>query len=100
MPSVQRVHDVLQDQGGVVLTIAIDGDAQTAGASYRAKHRYSVPMLIDGDMEVARAFGVRGVPMTYVVNHQGVIVAAGFGPIDMDRPEFRAYIQALLAQPG
>jgi peroxiredoxin len=100
MPSVQRAHDALQDQGSAVLTIAVDGNGQQAVSAYRAKHPYTMPMLIDTGMEVARTFGVRGVPTTYVVNRQGLIVAAGFGPIDLDRPEFRAYIQALLAQPG
>jgi hypothetical protein len=50
-------------------------------------------------MEVARKFGVRGVPSTYVINRQGAIVAHGFGPVDFDSPAFGQYLQALTAEP-
>lgn len=100
MPSVQRVHDILKDSDAVVLAISVDGSGQSAVQPYIAKHGYTLPTLIDTSMEVARQFGVRGVPSTYVVNRLGKIVAAGFGPINFDHPEFHAYIQALLAQPG
>jgi hypothetical protein len=36
--------------------------------------------------------------MTYIINRQGAVVASGFGAIDFDRPEFRTYLQALIAQ--
>jgi hypothetical protein len=50
-------------------------------------------------MEVARQFGVRGTPTTVVVNRSGQIVARGLGPFDLESPEFKQYLQALLAQP-
>jgi hypothetical protein len=50
-------------------------------------------------MEIARKFGVRGVPTTYVINRQGAIMAHGFGPIDFDSPAFVQYIQTLAAEP-
>jgi peroxiredoxin len=100
MPSVQRAHEALQDQDAVVLTISVDGGGMSAVKPYIAKHGYTVPTLIDTGMEVARKFRARGVPTTYIVDRQGKIVASGFGPINFDRPEFREYIQALLAQPG
>ena len=100
MPSVQRAHDTLQNQDAVVLAISVDGGGMNAVKPYIAKHGYTMPTLIDTGMEVARKFGARGVPTTYIVDRHGKIVASGFGPIDFDRPEFREYIQALLAQPG
>jgi peroxiredoxin len=100
MPSVQRAHETLPEQDVVVLAISVDGGGMSAVKSYIAKHGYTMPALIDTGMEVARKFGARGVPTTYIVDRHGKIVASGFGPIDFDRPEFREYIQALLAQPG
>ena len=48
---------------------------------------------------MARQFGVRDVPTTYVINCHGAIVAHGFGPVDFDSPAFVQYIQALTAEP-
>jgi peroxiredoxin len=100
MPSVQRAHETLQDQDVVVLAISVDGGGMNTVRSFITKHGYTMPTLIDTGMEVARQFGARGVPTTYIVDRHGKIVASGFGPIDFDRSEFKEYIQALLAQPG
>jgi peroxiredoxin len=100
MPSVQRAHETLQEQDVVVLAISVDGGGMNAVKPFMAKHGYTMPTLIDTGMEVARQLGVRGVPTTYIVDRHGKIVASGFGPVDFDRPEFKQYVQALLAQPG
>jgi hypothetical protein len=49
-------------------------------------------------MEVARAFRIRGIPATLIIDRKGAIVAQGHGALDFDRPDFRQYVQALLAQ--
>ena len=95
MPSVQRAHDTLRKNGIAVLTVSLDGTGEKAVKPFMAKHGYTVPTLVDQQMEVARAFGVRGVPSTVVVDRQGVIVARGFGPLDINATEFRQYAQRL-----
>ena len=95
MPSVQRAHDTLRKNGIAVLTVSVDGLGVQAVKPFMAKHGYTVPALVDQQMEVARAFGVRGVPSTVVIDRQGMIVARGFGPLDIDAPEFRQYVQRI-----
>jgi peroxiredoxin len=99
MPSVQRVHNDWHDKGVVMLAISIDGGGPKTVQAFLEKKGYTMPIAVDSDMEVARQFGVRGVPMTYVISRQGTIVASGFGPVDFDRPEFKAYLQTLVEQP-
>jgi len=95
---VQRVYDTWKDKGVAVLGISIDGGGETVVKSYLAEHGYSFPVLIDQRMEVARQFGVRGVPFTFVINREGKIVARSFGPFDLASPAFATYIEQLLAQ--
>lgn len=91
----------MQNQDVVILPISIDGSGESAVKPYMAKNGLTFPTLIDQRMEVARQFGVRGTPTTVVVNRAGKIVARGMGPFDLDSPEFKQYLQALLAQsPG
>ena len=99
MPSVQRVHETFKDKDVVVLAISVDGGGEKAVQSFMAKRGYTFTTPVDVGMEIARKFGVRGVPTTYVINRQGAIVAHGFGPVDFDSPAFVQYIQALAAQP-
>ena len=65
---------------------------------YLTQHGYTIPTLLDAKMEVARAFGIRGIPATLIIDRQGTIVAQGHGVLDFDRPDFRQYVQALLEQ--
>jgi len=99
MPSVQRVHETFKDKDVVVLAISVDGGGEKAVKSFMTKRGYTFTTPVDVGMEIARQFGVRGVPTTYVINRQGAIVAHGFGPVDFDSPAFVQYIQALAAQP-
>jgi peroxiredoxin len=95
MPSVQKVHEQLQEKDVVVIAISIDGLGERAVKPFMAEHGYTFPSLIDQTMQVARQFGVRLVPTTYVVNPEGMIVGAGVGPLDLADPEFVPYLEAL-----
>jgi len=97
MPSVQRAHETFKGQDAVMLSISIDGDGRPTVKRYVDKHSFTMPILVDTDMKIARQFGARGVPTTFVVDRQGKVVASGFGPIDFDAPAFRDYIRALLS---
>ena len=99
MPSVQRVHETFKDKDVVVLAISVDGGGEKAVKSFMTKRGYTFTTPVDVGMDIARKFGVRGVPTTYVINRQGAIVAHGFGPVDFDSPAFVQYIQTLVAEP-
>ena len=96
---MQRVHEAFRDKDVVVLAISVDGGGEKAVKSFMAKRGYTFTTPVDVRMDIARKFGVRGVPTTYVINRQGAIVAHGFGPVDFDSPAFVQYIQALAAEP-
>jgi peroxiredoxin len=101
MPSVQRAHEAFKDQDAVMLSISIDGEGTPTVKRYVDKHGFSMPVLVDAEMKIARQFGARGVPTTIIVDRQGKMVASGNGPVDFDAPAFRGYIQTLLsASPG
>jgi len=96
---VQRVHEAFRGKDVVVLAISVDGGGEKAVKSFMAKRGYTFTTPVDVRMDIARKFGVRGVPTTYVINRQGAIVAHGFGPVDFDSPAFVQYIEALAAEP-
>jgi peroxiredoxin len=97
MPSVQKAHERFQDRDVVILVISIDGKGERAVAPFMTQHGYTFPSLVDQRMEVARKFGMRLVPTTYVLNREGAIVGAGYGPIDVAGPEFVQFLEALLS---
>jgi alkyl hydroperoxide reductase subunit AhpC len=95
MPSVQRAHNELKQDGIQVITVSIDGTGEAAVKPIFAKGGYTMPALLDLNMQVARGFGVRGVPSTVVVDAKGMIRARTMGHIDFDGPELRNYARGL-----
>jgi peroxiredoxin len=98
MPSVQRAHNELKKDGIQVITISIDGTGEAAVKPVFAKGGYTLPALIDQKMQVARSFGVRGVPFTVIVDRKGMINARGLGHVDFDGQVLRKYVRALAQQ--
>lgn len=96
---MQKAHETLQDKDVVFLAISIDGGGEEVVKPFVAKQGYTFPVLIDARMEVARAFGTRALPTTYVIDRNGKVVASGFGPVEFASPEFMQYIEAVMAQP-
>lgn len=96
MPSVQKAHDQYREQDVAVLTISIDGRGEGAVAPFMTEHGYTFLSLIDQRMEVARQFGMRLVPTTYVLNRDGRIVGAGYGPIDLAGQTFIEFLRGVL----
>ncbi len=95
MPSVQRAHNELKKDGIHVITISIDGTGEAAVKPVFAKGGYTMPALIDQNMNVARGFGVRGVPSTVIIDNKGMINARGLGHVDFDGDVLRKYVRAL-----
>lgn len=95
MPSVQRAHNELKKDGIEVITISIDGTGEAAVKPVFAKGGYTMPALIDQNMNVARGFGVRGVPSTVIIDNKGMINARGLGHVDFDGQVLRKYVRAL-----
>lgn len=95
MPSVQRAHNELKKDGIQVITVSIDGTGEAAVRPVFAKGGYTIPALLDLNMDMARGFGVRGVPSTVVIDAKGMIRARTTGHIDFDGAELRNFARNL-----
>lgn len=95
MPAVQRAQDELKKDGIAVITISIDGTGATAVRPVFERGGYTLTALLDQNMDVARNFGVRGVPFTVIVDNKGMINARGLGHVDFNGPALRDYVRAL-----
>ncbi len=75
---------MLKKDGIHVITVSIDGTGEAAVKPIFAKGGYTLPALLDQDMEVSRGFGVRGVPTTVVVDSKGMITSRTLGHVDFN----------------
>jgi cytochrome c biogenesis protein CcmG, thiol:disulfide interchange protein DsbE len=72
MAALEPVYRRLQAQGFKILAVNVRQDAETAGAFVR-KLGISYETLLDASGEVARAYGVQGLPTTFFVDGDGIL---------------------------
>ena len=70
-----------QDSGVVVIGVNFE-DSTGAAHSYVRAHGVTYPVVEDAGSQAALAYGLRGVPETFVVNQSGRVVNRVFGAVD------------------
>lgn len=81
MKAIENVYQRHKDKGLSVLAINAGQDKSTIEAFIR-KVGFTYPTLLDEKSEIARRYGVVGLPTTYFVDAKGVIRAKIIGEAD------------------
>jgi cytochrome c biogenesis protein CcmG/thiol:disulfide interchange protein DsbE len=76
-----RMWQQFQDSGVVVVGVNFE-DTAGAARNYVRSADVTYPVVADSDSRTALAYGLRGVPETFVVNRSGRVVSRVIGPID------------------
>lgn len=86
MPALENLHAKYRRAGLVLLGINLDDDAERAREMAQTL-RVSYSMLLDVRKDVARSYEVAAMPLTVLIDREGVVrfVAEGFKPGDEAR---------------
>jgi thiol-disulfide isomerase/thioredoxin len=95
MPALERLHQKYQSQDLAVLSIDLKESADQVKAFFQ-KHGLSFPALLDQDGSVFRDYLVAGMPTTYLIGRDGIMLARGVGGRDWTRSEALQLIQELI----
>lgn len=71
MPHIQKVHENYRDQGLVVL--AISSEPPEEPRKFVKANGYTFTVLTDPGSKVGRAYGVRNIPTTFIVDPEGMV---------------------------
>jgi len=98
MPLFERLHQDFVAQGLTVLGINVHEETQRI-EQYAREFGLTFPLVVDPGGEISRAYGVVGLPTTFLVGRDGRPVALAIGSRAWGSAEARALIQALLMEP-
>lgn len=93
LPEMQAVYDAYRDRGFVILAVDV-AEPREEVAPFVDELELTFPVLLDKETEVARSYRVRGLPTSYFLDQDGVIIGKQLGPID------EAWIEGYLAEAG
>ncbi len=97
MPSLGALQSAKGGADFAVVTVATGRNAVPAITDFFTEAGVQhLPVLRDPKMELARAMGVAGLPVTVILNPEGQEVGRMIGDADWNAPEAHALIAALL----
>ena len=79
MPDLDEVYKILGPDRLAVLAVSMGEEIERV-RKFVKKWEYSFPIMADPKMEITRLYGVRNIPVTYLVDPSGVIIGRALGP--------------------
>jgi peroxiredoxin len=81
LPPIQKFSEGRTDQL-VILLAAIDGEKEKKVRRLINENKITLPVLLDPKAKTARSYGVNFVPVSFLINHEGLIVGTVVGERD------------------
>jgi peroxiredoxin len=95
MPMMENLWRRHRARSFVMLAVSTDA-TPSAVPPFIAQQGFTFPVTLDAGQELARAYGLRGLPMSVIVDPAGNVVARAIGPRDWDSPVANALIEGLM----
>ena len=99
MPMFERLHREFAAKGLSVIGINAR-EGTPAIRAYAKEIRLTFPLILDPKGEINAAYGVIGLPATFLIGRDGRAVARAVGSRDWGNASAKGIIQALLAEPA
>ncbi|MEE8074244.1 MAG: TlpA disulfide reductase family protein [Candidatus Binatia bacterium] len=95
MPSMERLYQQLRGKGLVMLAVDMQ-ESENLVKAFINDFKLSFPALLDRDGDISFLYGVRGLPTTYIIDHEGQIIGKAVGPRDWASQDALKLFQSLL----
>jgi peroxiredoxin len=99
MPSLEKLYQEFKAENFAILAVSIDSAGIKAVAPFMKKHGLTFTALIDSQAAVRASYKTTGVPETFIINKQGILVKKVIGPLNWAAPEILRYIRKLIQEP-
>jgi cytochrome c biogenesis protein CcmG, thiol:disulfide interchange protein DsbE len=96
MPSLERLHRRLAGTDFRVVAVSIDEDGDSVVAAFARELGLSFEILHDQTGAIKRDYQATGVPESWVINRDGVIIKKVIGASEWDGPVNETLIRRLL----
>jgi len=92
IPSMMRLNTAMAGKPFRMLCVSIDDGGKVAVEEFFRTSGFSLPALMDTDKRAGKLYGLTGVPETFVIDRNGVILKKVVGAMEWDRPEVIAFL--------
>jgi len=95
MPAMERLYQQFKDKGFVILAVSVK-DSRKDSLTFVKELKISYPTALDPEGDVGQLYSVWGLPVTYLIDPKGIVLARAWGPADWYGANARGLISSLL----
>jgi thiol-disulfide isomerase/thioredoxin len=96
IPSMMKLNSLMTGKPFQMVAVSIDEGGVPAIESFFKTSGQTLPAYTDPDGRGAKAYGITGVPETFVIDRNGVLVKKIIGGLAWDSPEVIANLEQLM----
>lgn len=83
MPSIETLNSKMKNENFSIIAVNVSEKKQTV-SKFITTNKYTFPIYIDENGILSRTFATRGIPITYILNKNGKIIAVRPGAMFYD----------------
>lgn len=96
MPAMEQLYRDYSRNDFEILAVSTDPQGVAVTRPFQQENRLTFPILHDAEYRIGLVYGARSLPMTFMVDRQGVVRHQIFGARDWAAPEAHQLIEMLL----
>lgn len=96
IPSMMKLNSFMAGKPFQMVCVSVDEGGKAAVEEYFKKSGNSLPAYVDPTGQAPKLYGITGVPETFVIDKNGVIVKKVIGGLDWNSPEVIAFLENLM----
>lgn len=96
MPAMERLYREYDRKDFEILAVSTDAQGTAVTRPFQQENKLTFPILHDSDFRVGLSYGARTLPMTFMVDRQGIVRQHIFGARDWEAPEAHQLIEMLM----
>jgi peroxiredoxin len=93
---MERLYRTFDRKDFEILAVSTDAQGVVVTRPFQQENQLSFPILHDSDFRVGLSYGARTLPMTFMVDRQGIVRQQIFGARDWQAAEAHQLIQMLM----
>jgi peroxiredoxin len=96
MPAMEELYRMFPRKDFEILAVSTDAEGVSVTRPFQKENRLTFPILHDADYRVGLIYGARSLPMTFMVDRQGIVRHQIFGARDWGAAEAHQLVQMLM----
>ncbi len=96
MPSMMKLNSLMAGKPFQIVAVSIDEGGKKDIEAFFKESGFSLPTYLDESGASSKSYGITGVPESFIIDKQGVLVKKIIGGAAWDSPEVVAYLEELM----